>query len=92
MPDSPASPSGEINPGTEISDSDFDVDMDVEDYEIAIGNCADDLPRARELLADMPDDVFEEYAELDYPGLPEELRPDYAEAEEEEEEEEEEEL
>jgi hypothetical protein len=80
----------EINPGEYMSDPDYSPEswasMNVDEYMIAIGNCGRDLACVREVLSRMPQDVYEEYAVMNYPELPTELRPDYRDVAEEDEE------
>lgn len=74
---------GEINPGGYEADPDYSpeswAEMSLDDYMITIANYGDRSEAIREAIGYMPDDVYDEYAELDFPGLPVDLRPDYEE-------------
>ena len=72
---------GEINPGTYSADPDYSpeswAEMPLYDYITCIANYGDDFTSIREVLRNMPRALYAEYADMDYPELPEELRPDY---------------
>jgi hypothetical protein len=85
MPTEEDDQSWEINPGGNMGDPDYSPEswatMTASEYEMVIANYADDFDSVEEVLRNMPRAVYDEYAERNFPFLPEELRPDYEEPE-----------
>lgn len=85
MPTEEDDQSWEVNPGGSMADPDYSPEswatMTVDEYAMVIENYAGDLGSIEEVLRNMPRAIYDEYAQLDFPSMPEELRPDYEEPE-----------